>query len=115
MKYAVIIFVAILAIGFAYFKGYSVAASDNTEAISPCAPESILASENPDARYSHCLDQDWDRATLLRDRLAEVKEKPQVYQIVCRSPDPSLILPEEIMPPGFNRFPNQPPIALEPK
>jgi len=62
-----------------------------------CDPISILAAENPDARWSHCRDQDWDGSTFLKDRMAEMKEKPEQYGALCQSDDVQrIILPSQM-------------------
>jgi hypothetical protein len=93
MKYIAIAFAAILAIGIAFGKGYSTRATEDDEVEASCSPESILAASNPDARWSHCHDKDWDGTTLLKDRLAEANEKPEQYQVVCQIPQTRYLMP----------------------
>jgi hypothetical protein len=85
MKYLITIIAAIIFAGFAFVKGYSVGYHEADGIVYPCAPNSILTATNPDARYSHCRDKDWDGSTLLRDRLAEAQERPDVYAILLES------------------------------
>src|SRR5258708_16251548 len=85
MKYLLTIVVALGLVGYAFVKGYSVRDHEDDRLAYPCAPDSILSATNPDARYSHCHDMDWDGSTLLRDRLAEAQERPDVYAIIFES------------------------------
>jgi hypothetical protein len=57
-------------------------ANSQDEAVSPCSAKAIVTAKNPDARFSHCHDKDWDGSTLLRDRLAESNEQWEQYQIL---------------------------------
>jgi hypothetical protein len=82
MKYLFITLAVIVLIVIAFGKGVSVGADQDDLQASSCSPESILKAENPDARFSHCKDQDWNGSTFLQDRLAEARNHPQEYQIL---------------------------------
>ncbi len=97
MKYLLTIVVALGLAGYAFVKGYSVRDHEDDRIAYPCAPDSILSATNPDARYSHCRDKDWDGSTLLRDRLAEARTRPDVYAILFESNDlPPAAVPLEM-------------------
>lgn len=94
MKYLITIIAALFFAGYAYLKGYSARDSEDDGIVLPCAAESIAAAKNPDARYSHCHDKDWDGSTFLRERLAEAQARPDLYGIILQSSDiPRLIVP----------------------
>src|SRR5262249_53410895 len=97
MKYLIAIIAALGLAAYAFVKGYSVRDHQDANIVSRCAPESIVAAKNPDARYSHCRDKDWDGSTLLRDRLAEAQARPDVYRIIFQGSDnPPLTAPLEM-------------------
>lgn len=87
MKYVGISLAVILLIVVVFFKGWSDGAANHDavfELFSPCSDLSIRLAPNPDARFSHCNDMDWDGSTFLRDRLAEIKSHRVEYGIVCQ-------------------------------
>jgi hypothetical protein len=85
MKYLITIILALGFAGYAFVKGYSMRDHEDDGIDHPCAPDSILSAKNPDARYSHCRDEDWDGSTILRDRLAEAQARPDLYGILLES------------------------------
>jgi len=109
MKYLLTIIAALGLIAYAFIKGYSVRDhEDDGPAVSPSAPESILSARNPDARYSHCHDKDWDGSTLLRDRLAEAQDRPDVYAILFEGMElrsQLLSVPTEMTPDEDDPYP----------
>jgi hypothetical protein len=48
-----------------------------------CEPEEIRDADNPDARLSHCEDQDWNGSTRLKDWLTELNANPREYELIC--------------------------------
>ena len=82
MKYFITVVAAISITSLIWLKGLQWLNQQEEVPVSPCSPQSIVSAENPDARFSHCRDKDWDGSTLLRDRLAESKEKLEQYQIL---------------------------------
>lgn len=106
MKYLFIILAVVVLIFIAFRQGVSLGIAKNDPQASPCSPESVLKTENPDARFSHCKDQDWNGSTLLKDRLAEARNHPQEYEILYRDDQirfaliPYLVQPEVAEPTG---------------
>jgi hypothetical protein len=97
MKYLITIIAAIIFTGFAFVKGYQAGYHEADGIVYPCTPDSIISATNPDARYSHCHDKNWDGSTLLRDRLAEAQARPDVYAILFESNHiPLLAVPHEM-------------------
>jgi len=97
MKHLLAIVAVIIFAGFAFVQGYSVRGQEDDRIAYSCAPDSILSATNPDARYSHCHDKDWDGSTLLLDRLAGAQARPDVYAILFESNDiPRLAVPLEM-------------------
>src|SRR5262249_23991834 len=96
MKYLIAIVAALGLAAYAFVTGYSVCDHQDANMVSRCAPESIVAAKNPDARYSHCRDKDWDGSTLIRDRLAEADARPDVYGIIFQGSDTPLTTPLEM-------------------
>ena len=68
-------------------------ANSQDEAVSPCSAKAIVTAKNPDARFSHCHDRDWDGSTLLRDRLAESNVQWEQYYILYRGSGMGDIIP----------------------
>lgn len=103
MKYLITVILALGFAGYAFIKGYSVRDHEDDGIEHACAPDSILSAKNPDARYSHCRDEDWDGSTILRDRLAEAQARPDLYGILLESnelrrlasPFPPVMTPDE--------------------
>jgi hypothetical protein len=52
-----------------------------------CRPAEIREAENPDARLSHCEDQDWNGSTRLKDWLAELNNNPRERDLICSGTD----------------------------
>ena len=60
MKYFITVVVAIFITSLIWLKGLQWLNQQEAVTVSPCSPQSIVSAKNPDARFSHCHDQDWD-------------------------------------------------------
>ncbi|HEY6252953.1 MAG TPA: hypothetical protein VI685_23590 [Candidatus Angelobacter sp.] len=115
MKYAFIAFAAIVLITIAFMKGVAAGNAQTAETDSPCSSESILKTDNPDARFSHCRDHDWGGSTLLKKRLAEAQDHPTEYGMVCSDDRVRFaILPSLIQPEAPDSAHEVPPFELVP-
>jgi hypothetical protein len=111
MKYLITIIAALGLAGYAFVKGASINDGEHGQIMSPCAPQSIAAAKNPDARYSHCQDKDWDGSTLLRDRLTEAQAHPDLYGIILKSNH----IPQLMIPDGMTTDDDSEPLTLPEK
>jgi len=96
MKWLIIVGLTIIIIGLIWLNAperpaipkprpYPAPRIPMTDSENLCDPLSILAAENPDARWSHCHDRDWDGSTFLKDRLSEMNDKTDEYKTLCQS------------------------------
>ncbi len=58
-----------------------------------CRPAEIRQADNPDARLSHCEDQDWNGSTRLKDWLTELNANPQEYELICSGSEQQIHYP----------------------
>ncbi len=75
-----------------------------------CRPAQIREADNPDARLSHCQDQDWNGSTHLKDWLTELNANPRVYALICSGNDRQALHP---LPEPQPSTPNKVPVPPE--
>ena len=74
-----------------------------------CRPAEIREADNPDARLSHCEDQDWNGSTRLKDWLTELNANPREYELICSGSEREIPYPlPGPQPAKPNKVPVQP-------